>query len=259
MVRCEWGPVGAERISLGAAVVIVDVLSFTTSVSVLVERGTRVYPSGWRDSRAQNMASEYGAALAVGRREVTADAPWSLSPAALRRAPAVERLVLPSPNGSAIAATATGVVLAASLRNAAAVGRWLRDRGYGCDRPVAVIAAGERWPDGSLRPALEDLLGAGAVLHALEASASAVSPEAALARAAYSRLTATQVAEAVRGCGSGQELVDGGFAEDVDMAVEIDTSAVVPVLQDGCFADAAGSSGAYPPESTGTAGRRGTP
>ncbi|MEV0095209.1 hypothetical protein [Streptomyces sp. NPDC050738] len=88
--------------------------------------------------------------------------PWSLSPAALRRAPFVPRLVLPSPNGSAIAAAAgESAVLAGSLRNASAVGRWLADRGYGTlDRPVAVIASGERWPDGSLRPALEDLLGA---------------------------------------------------------------------------------------------------
>ncbi len=241
LVRFDWGPVGAERISHGAAVVVVDVLSFTTSVSVLVERGTRVYPSGWRDVRAQEVATTSGAALAVGRREVTADAPWSLSPAALRRAPAVERLVLPSPNGSAIAATATGLVLAACLRNAAAVGRWLRDRGYGYDRPVAVIAAGERWPDGSLRPAVEDLLGAGAVLHALEASASAHSPEAALARSVYTGLTKTQVADAVRACGSGQELVNGGFAEDVAVAVEIDRCTFVPVLQDGCFANAAAS------------------
>src|SRR3712207_7664615 len=37
--------------------------------------------------------------LAVDRREVTDERPWSLSPAALRAAPAAARLVLPSPNG----------------------------------------------------------------------------------------------------------------------------------------------------------------
>ena len=42
----------------------------------------------------------------------------------------------------------------------AAVARWLQARGG----TVAVVAAGERWPDGSLRPAAEDLWGAGAVL-----------------------------------------------------------------------------------------------
>ena len=97
-----------------------------------------------------------------------ADQPWSLSPAALLRAPYTPRLVLPSPNGSTIAAAASGLVLAACLRNASAVGRWLAAHGYGTpSRPVLVVPAGERWPDGSLRPSLEDGLGAGAVIAAL--------------------------------------------------------------------------------------------
>ena len=93
------------------------------------------------------------------------------------------RLVLPSPNGSAIAAAAPGVTVAASLRNASAVAEWLSERFRGDVEPVSVIAAGERWPDGSLRPALEDLLGAGAVLSALVARTGvSESPEAAAAR-----------------------------------------------------------------------------
>lgn len=236
-MRCEWGPVGAARVAGAAAVVVVDVLSFTTSVSVLVERGTAVYPCVWLDARAGTFAQEHEAVLAVGRREVNDAQPWSLSPAALRLAPAPPRLVLPSPNGSAIAAAAAGVVVAASLRNAAAVGRWLRDRGYGSEKPIAVVPAGERWPDGSLRPALEDLLGAGAVLHALDAPDAACSPEARLARGAYAGMTRAAVGEAVHSCGSGHELVSGGFADDVTVAAELDSSLAVPVLEAGCFRD----------------------
>ncbi|CAM5740533.1 hypothetical protein SALBM311S_00664 [Streptomyces alboniger] len=167
---------------------VVDVLSFTTSVTVAVESGTRVFPYRWRDATAATFADHRGADLAVGRRMATASSPWSLSPAALRRAPFTPRLVLPSPNGSAIAASAgESRVVAGALRNATAAAHWLVNQGYGtADRPVAVIASGERWPDGSLRPAMEDLLGAGAIIAALrERLSDTLSPEAALAAAGF--------------------------------------------------------------------------
>ncbi|NNM44986.1 2-phosphosulfolactate phosphatase [Knoellia koreensis] len=103
-VRFDWGPVGATAV--GAEVsVVVDVLSFTTSVTVAVERGMRVFPFAWKDSRAQEFAQSRDAVLAVGRLEATrpgaVPAP-SLSPAQLTSCPLVPRLVLPSPNGSSI-------------------------------------------------------------------------------------------------------------------------------------------------------------
>lgn len=234
-VRCEWGPFGAARADEPAgAVVVVDVLSFSTSVSVAVERGTAVHPIAWKDARAAQLAAAVGAELAVGRHEVTAQRPWSLSPAALRGAPVAERLVLPSPNGSTIAAAARGTVLAACLRNAGAVAAWLRGHGYGTpDFPVTVVPAGERWPDGSLRPALEDHLGAGAVVAALARGGQLLSAEAAAARDLY--VATPSVPDAVRRCDSGLELVDLGFAEDVEVAVEVDAGTAVPLLVDGAF------------------------
>ncbi|MGW0907655.1 2-phosphosulfolactate phosphatase [Streptomyces sp. NPDC002853] len=236
-VRFEWGPEGARRLMAGgdvACLVVVDVLSFTTAVSVAVDAGTKVFPYAWRDESAVAFARERDAALAVGRRGVTEGSPWSLSPAALRRAPFTPRLVLPSPNGSAIAAAAgtSGVVVAGCLRNAAAVGSWLAGQGYGRPgRPVAVIAAGERWGDGSLRPALEDLLGAGAVISAMRGVE--VSPEAAVAAGAFA--SCADVASAVADCASGRELRGQGFTEDVAAAVEAEASEGVPVLKDGAF------------------------
>jgi len=228
-VRFDWGPAGAARVgSHDGVLVVVDVLSFTTAVSVAVERGITVHPASGQG--AARLAGEVGAALAVDRDEVTEQHPWSLSPAALRSAPAPARLVLPSPNGSAIASAAEGVVVAACLRNASAVAEWLGVR----SEPVTVVAAGERWPDGSLRPALEDLLGAGAVLAALaHRGGGPESPEARGARAAYQGTGSVE--EAVRRCASGLELRDRGFGEDVEIAVEGDVSRVVPVLADGAF------------------------
>lgn len=238
-VRQDWGPVGAAAVGAGCAcLVVVDVLSFSTAVSVLVERGTRVYPYRWRDEAAAEFARRNEAALAVGRGAVTAAAPWSLSPAVLRAAPFTPRLVLPSPNGSAIAAATGGTVpvLAGCLRNATAVGTWLAGRGWGTsEQPVAVIAAGERWPDGSLRPALEDLLGAGAVISALRQRRRVpLSPEAEMAALAFE--TNADIEAAVRGSASGRELIEMGFGGDVDVALERDSARAVPLSANGVFA-----------------------
>ncbi|MFF8378578.1 2-phosphosulfolactate phosphatase [Streptomyces sp. NPDC015661] len=239
-VSFGWGPVEARALAPAAAcVVVVDVLSFTTAVGVVVEGGTAVYPYRWRDATAVAYAREKDAALAVGRREATEANPWTLSAAALRAAPRPARLVLPSPNGSTIAAEAASggaTVVAASLRNPSAVARLLADRGYGtADRPLAVIASGERWPDGSLRPALEDLLGAGAVLSAF-ARTHTLTPEATAAATLWDA-TEDPVA-ALHGCDSGRELYEYGFPQDVAVAAELDGSTAVPVLVDGAFQEA---------------------
>ncbi|MFE3193783.1 2-phosphosulfolactate phosphatase [Nocardia sp. NPDC059240] len=240
-VRFEWGLTGARVLGPEcAAIVVVDVLSFTTAVSVAIDAGTRVFPYPARDHTAGEFALAQDARLAVGRRAVTAEHPWSLSPAALRSAPVPERLVLPSPNGSAIAAAVGGVpVIAACLRNATAVGQWIVKQGWGtAERPVGVIAAGEHWPGREvLRPAIEDLLGAAAVIDAMVAQGvGPLSAEARSARNAY--LGERDVAATVTDCASGRELAAIGFGADVAAAVEIDSSSSVPVLADGAFADA---------------------
>ncbi|MGW5229867.1 2-phosphosulfolactate phosphatase [Nocardia niigatensis] len=240
-VRFEWGLTGARALGPGcAALVVIDVLSFTTAVSVAVEAGTQVFPYAARDSTAADFAVSRDARLAVGRSVMGAGNPWSLSPAALRRAPVPERLVLPSPNGSAISVAVEGIpVVAACLRNASAVGRWIVKQGWGtADRPVGVIAAGEHWPDRDvLRPALEDWLGAGAVVAALsENGAGPLSPESMATRAGFSGIP--DMPALIGDCASGRELAAIGFADDVAVAVEIESSAVVPVLHEGRFADA---------------------
>lgn len=230
-VRLEWGPVGAEAVAPVDLAVVVDVLSFTTTVTVAVERGIEVVPFRWRDERAAAVAAERGAVLAVQRQDARDHGGVSLSPASLAAA-GVRRVVLPSPNGSTISTVLAGsgaTVVGACLRNRAAVAAWLAPR-VAAGASVALVPAGERWPDGTLRPAVEDLWGAGAVLDAL--GAAGLSTEAEVAVAAF---RAARLPEDLAACSSGRELVAKGFADDVSIAADVDASGVVPVLQDGMF------------------------
>jgi 2-phosphosulfolactate phosphatase len=238
-VRMEWGPVGASA-TVGSLAVVVDVLSFTTTLTVAVERGIEVFPFRWRDSRAAAHALAHGTTLAVGRFEALArgGANVSLSPASLWAAEGVQRVVLPSPNGSTIAfelADSGARVIGACLRNRRAVASYLLPR-LQPGTTLTVVAAGERWPDESMRPAVEDLWGAGAVLAALvDAGAGGLSPEARVAEAAFRAVEPT-LADDLRACAGGRELVEAGFAEDLVIAAELDCSEVVPVLHGDRFA-----------------------
>lgn len=232
-VRFEWGLAGAQAIAPGASLtVVVDVLSFTTALGVAIDAGMEVFPYPWKDASARAFAEQHHATLAVSRGE-PAHGGITLSAPSIRNAQGVARLVLPSPNGSTIARylSATGTrVLGASLRNRRAVARWI-DRHAGQSDPIAFIAAGEKWPDGSLRPAIEDLWGAGGVIAALhDLGWTGLSAEARMAMAAYTAVE-DRIAHELHACASGVELIDIGFGEDVDVAAEIDGSEHVPLLE----------------------------
>lgn len=229
-VLTEWGMFGVEALRDEAAVlVVVDVLSFSTAVDVAVSRGGVVYPFPHGDEAGARVAADLvGAVLARLRR--ASDGGVSLSPVSLSTVPVGTKLLLPSPNGSRLSlACGDKPVLTGCLRNAAAVARAARDMAAG--DAVGVIPAGERWPDGSLRPAIEDLLGTGAIIHHL---ALPCSPEAQVARDTF-RAAGEDVARLIRASVSGRELVDGGFPGDVDLAVEREVSPWVPLLTDGAY------------------------
>jgi 2-phosphosulfolactate phosphatase len=232
--RFDWGLDGLGALAPGTAVVvIVDVLRFTSAVSAAVEGGSVVLPFPWRGDGAEAYAREHGALLA-GDRE---DGGPSLSPTDLLSLATGTRLVLPSPNGSALSFAARDLgasrVFAACLRNASAVARAARRAAAGA--PIAVIAAGEHWGDatGPLRPAVEDLIGAGAVLAALDPSGAVgdprCSPEAAAARATF-LAARPRLFEALCASGSGRELLERGWEDDVAASAALDVTAVVPEL-----------------------------
>jgi len=228
-LRLEWGPDGVAALGPSSAVIVlIDVLRFTTAVDAAVSGGVAVYPARPTDDAAA-LAAVVGAVAGGGTLGP------SLSPLSFGGLPEGTSVVLPSPNGatcSALAADTGAKVAAGCLRNAEVLGAWLnRQR-----PPVTVIACGERWPGGSLRPCLEDLLGAGAVLAGCRGTRS---PEAEAAAAAWADALRRGPGELMARCASGRELSAKGRGDDVAYASSIGASRAVPVLVDGRFVDAA--------------------
>lgn len=226
-VRCEWGEQGiAQLASISDVVIVVDVLSFTTSVEIATSRDAMVFPYRWNDASAETFAASVGAILADATRGGLG---YSLSPQSLVHLPQGTRLVLPSPNGATLTeGRGTVPTLAGCLRNANAVAAVAQ--GYG--PRIGVIPAGERWPkDGSLRPDLEDWLGAGAIISHLT---GCLSPEAHAAAITF-RGVQSDLARLLEMCGSGQELIARGFAQDVALAAALNVSTCVPIFRDGAY------------------------
>lgn len=225
-VRCEWGEQGIAVLApISDVVVIVDVLSFSTCVEMATSRGAVVWPYRWRDESARVFAQDHGALLAGRRGEPGA---FSLSPASVKSIATGMRLVLPSPNGSTLSLGAgSRPTLCGCVRNGRAVAEWAGRLG----RRIAVIAAGERWEDGSVRFAVEDWIGAGAIMRHLSGRRS---PEAQAAVAAFES-AAADLPSYLRQCASGRELLERGWECDVLLAAECDVSDCVPLLKDGAY------------------------
>ncbi len=230
-LRLEWGGEGVSALSgLCAVLVVVDVLSFTTSVDVAVSRGARVKPVRWLDRSTARP---------------NADPAWTLRPSSLTTVRPGELLELASPNGATLCDLASGTgaaVLAGCLRNAEAVAVAALEIADG--GPIGVIPAGERWGIdintaksdhffGPLRPCVEDFMGAGAILSALLDHAPVrASVEAQVAADAY-RGTAARLDEVIAESVSGRELIGAGHAGDVEVATRVNVSKSAPRLVDG--------------------------
>ncbi|WP_091230578.1 2-phosphosulfolactate phosphatase [Microbacterium sp. 3J1] len=154
-----------------------------------------------------------------------------------------------SRNGAAIVAAAGGVpVLVGGLRNASAVARavaTIQERRQ-ARTSVAVIAAGEADASGVLRFAVEDQLGAGAIIAALtDLGIDHTAPDAAVAAEGF-RALRRALRHMVSASGSARELADGVAATErmaeagvvpttVADAAELDAVEVVPTLREGRF------------------------
>ena len=224
-VRCEWGVKGVALLApISDVVIIVDVLSFSTAVDIAASRGALVYPYQWKDETAYLFAESINAEVA-DKNNVRG---YSLSPASLTTVAKGVRLVLPSPNGSSLSlATGSTPTIAGCLRNCRAVAKTAMRKG----KNIAVIPAGERWDDGTLRPCLEDLAGAGAIIQYLRGT---LSPESGTAVAAFENVS-SNLSEQIKSCGSGKEKIVKGEERDIVLASELNASDCVPVMIDGAY------------------------
>lgn len=229
-LRCEWGKQGVTQLApISDVVVIVDVLSFSTCVEIATNNGAIIFPYQWKDDSARDYAKSVQAELA--KHERASNNGYSLSPTSLTKILAGTKLVLPSPNGSSLTLlTGTTPTLSGCLRNSEAVAKFAQEYG---DK-IAVIPAGERWEDGTLRPAIEDLIGAGAILSYLDGR---LSPEADAAVAVFHSFQNNLLAY-LKKCSSGKELIAHGFESDVELAGNINVSDCVPLFSYNAYVKA---------------------
>ena len=96
--RFDWGPTGAQAVVVdarpGDVAVVVDVLSFTTTLSVALEHGIAVYPYPWASEEAPAYAVARDAVLALGRRVGLEQGAVSLSPVSFEGVSGIERVRL---------------------------------------------------------------------------------------------------------------------------------------------------------------------
>jgi 2-phosphosulfolactate phosphatase len=233
--RLDWGLRGVQSAAdRGDIVVVVDVLSFSTTAVTAVHHGVTVYPCAWEDDPEQ-LVKKVGAKIAVHRLEaVKADGLYSLSPLSFIDAPKSLSVVVPSPNGATCLRTARHAphVFSAALVNATATAHVINNLLDQSELAVTVIACGEQWvehtEEGRLRFALEDYLGAGAILSQLNEERS---PEAMVCVAAFQQAQ-PHLEYTLLNCGSGIELCEKGFRDDVKHAAKLDLYDAVPMFQD---------------------------
>lgn len=216
-IRCECGEKGISILApVCDVLVIVDVLSFSTSLDIAASKNAVVYPYRWKDESIYAFAEKIHTEVADRKNSNG----FSLSPGSLVNLPDKARLVLPSPNGST-------PVLAGCFRNCQAVAISAMTVG----RKIGVVPAGERWEDNSLRPCFEDLAGAGAIITHLEGT---LSPEGGVANILFENCQ-DSLAEKLRNCGSGKEKIAKDETRDIDLAAELDVSKCVPFYSNGAY------------------------
>jgi 2-phosphosulfolactate phosphatase len=229
-IRLEWGRKGVEILApVSDVVIIVDVLSFSTSVDIAVNNGANIYPFDPKNNSALEYSKSVNGILALKSRKDRTG--FSLSPSSLINIPRDTRLILSSPNGSALSLlTKNTFTLCGCIRNAKSVADYAMSKG----KRIAVIPGGERWTDDdTLRPSFEDLTGAGAIINYLKGT---LSPESKSALTVFLSCR-NNLRDEIKNCISGKEKISAGLESDVDLACELNVSECVPALVNRAYID----------------------
>lgn len=235
--RChlEWGLPGMRRAARRQdIIVVVDILSFSSAAATAIENNGIVYPCPMTTDVAV-LAKSIDGEAAVARRDVPARGRFSLSPPTFKNIEAGQQVVVASPNGAACADSARdgSAVFIGSFLNGEAVAGEISKLLDNSNKMVTVIACGERekdsGPSDCFRPAIEDYLGAGSIISALDCS---LSPEAEVCRQTFGQCH-TSLNDILWDCESGLELREMGFGADIRFCSRMNIYKSVPVLCDG--------------------------
>ncbi len=225
-------PPFATEIFRGAHVIAIDVLRATTTIATALANGAAGVIPVLDPEDALSLAKRLGRdrVLLCGERDSRLIPGFDLdnSPASYR--PEVvggKTLVFTTTNGTRalrVSGTPASVRAAALVNRRAIADALLRDQG-----DIVLLCAGVHG-----RFALEDALGAGALVDALLASNPTLEiDDGARAAALLFRGLSAHLAEAVASAEHAQTLAAAGFAADVPRCAALDTLSVVPTLREG--------------------------
>lgn len=231
--RMDWGPKGTyEAASRNDIIIIVDVLSFSSTVVSALHHGAIIYPFPM-EGDVNTFGASIGAEVLFDRREGRKLDRPSLSPVSFNQTHKDKKFVLCSPNGATCTKLSGKVpaLLIGSLLNAYAVAKVANELQKRTKVNITVIACGERWDnvkenEDKLRPCIEDYLGAGAILNFLHGTKS---PESKVCVAAFQN-SRDQLEELIWESGSGKELRGKNFSKDIRHSSRLDVFQEVPIL-----------------------------
>jgi len=219
-----WGRDGVTYYgAFFSAIVIVDVLSFCTTVDIALSKQCLVIPTALKDEeQLLALAKKQRAVLAKKRNESGV----TLSPSSMRNLNPKQIILLPSPNGSTLMDMASCFekpVFAGCFRNSRVLSDFLNLKKF---FPVLFVAAGERFSNAMLRPSLEDYWGVGSILANLNGDKTIEAEDAIRSF----KSVAGDITSNLEACESGRELIVHGYGQDVELAGKFNASNNISVL-----------------------------